>query len=63
MFFRWYRRKIARRVADKMAYLNSCPNERDIILRIIAPHDYIYDGEHCNTDCWITDCKSYGCKE
>ena len=32
MFFRWYRCKIAQRVADKMAYMGTCPNERDIIL-------------------------------
>ena len=32
MFFQWYRRKIARQVEDKMAYIGTCPNERDIQL-------------------------------
>lgn len=59
MFFRWYRKKIANSVADKMAYMGTCPNERDIILAIIAPKDYRRKGIHCNTDCWITGCKSY----
>lgn len=60
MFLRWYRKKIAESVADKMAYMGTCPNERDIILSIIAPKDYKRNkGIHCNTDCWVTDCKSY----
>ena len=59
MLLRWYRRDIARRVADKMAYMNSCPNERDIILHIIAPKDYAYNVKHCNTDCWKINCKCY----
>ena len=63
MFFRWYRRKIARRVAGKMVYIGTCPNERDIILRIIAPRDYNSTVKHCSTDCWRTDCKSYNRKE
>lgn len=63
MLFRWYRRKIARRVADKMAYLNSCPNERDIILHIIAPYDYNGTVNHCSMDCWRTDCRCYRRKE
>ena len=63
MFFRWYRRKIARRVTDEMAYMNSCPNERDIILHIIAPHDYNSTVNHCSTDCWRTDCRCYSRKE
>lgn len=62
MFFRWYRRKIAQRVADKMAYMGTCPNERDIILHIIAPKDYVRNVKHCSTDCWVADCKCYNRK-
>ena len=42
-----------------MAYMNSCPNERDTVLHIIAPKDYAYNIKHCNTDCWKTTCKCY----
>ena len=59
MLLRLYRRKIAQKVADKMAYMNSCPNERDIVLHIIAPKDYAHNIEHCNTDCLDTTCKCY----
>lgn len=49
MFLRWYRKKIAESVADKMAYMGTCPNERDVILSIIAPKDYKRNkGIHCN---------------
>ena len=37
MFFRWYRRKIAEAVETKMCYMGSCPNEKEIVLCIIAP--------------------------
>lgn len=63
MLLKWYRRKIARQVADKMMYMNSCPNERDVVLRIIAPRDYNCNVKHCNTDCWRTDCECYSRKE
>lgn len=59
MLLRWYGRKIAQRVADKMAYMNSCPNERDTILWIIAPKDYVRNVKHCYTDCWHIDCECY----
>ena len=53
------RRKIANRVADKMAYLNTCPNERDIILNIILSKKDIFDWDlHCNK-CNNKDCVSY----
>ena len=53
------RNKIANSVADKMYYLNTCPNERDIILRIIDPYNHKgCSGIHCNTDCNShPDCK------
>lgn len=53
------RYKIANSVADKMYYLNTCPNERDTILRIIDPYRYKGQSEiHCNTDCNShPDCK------
>ena len=60
MFLRWYRKKIAESVADKMAYMGTCPNTRDIILSIIAPKDYKRSKDiHCKTDCWVSDCKCY----
>ena len=60
MFLRWYRKKIARDVEEKMCYMGSCPNERDIILSIIAPNDYDRScASHCGTDCWNTKCVCY----
>lgn len=60
MFLRWYRKKIADKVADKMCYLNTCLNERDILLSIIAPKDYKGPGElHCDIDCCNTKCQCY----
>ena len=59
-YLRLYRKKIADAVEDKMCYMGSCPNEKEIILSIIAPKDYKRDGtNHCLTDCWITDCVSH----
>lgn len=59
MFLRWYRKKIAKAVEDKMYYLRTCLNEKDIILSIISPKDYKRDGvPHCNTDCLNTICIS-----
>lgn len=60
MFLRWYRKRIAEAVEDKMNYMCSCPNEKEIILSIIAPNDYKKGKtNHCNTDCWNTKCASY----
>ena len=60
MFLRWYRRKIAEAVEDKMCYMCTCLNEREIILNIIAPKDYKRSGAcHCSTDCLNTNCKFY----
>ena len=60
MFLRWYRRKIAEAVEAKMCYMGSCPNEKEIVLCIIAPKDYKRTGtSHCGTDCWNATCKSY----
>lgn len=60
MFLRWYRRKIAEAVEDKMCHMCTCLNEREIILNIIAPKDYkrseIF---HCSTDCLNANYKSY----
>lgn len=53
------RRKIAKQVKDKMYYLNSCPNERDIILNIILPkEDKISFHSHCKRDCLDTTCEA-----
>lgn len=60
VFLRNYRRKIAEEVEDKMNCLGTCPNEKDIILSIIAPEDYNRKGLlHCGTDCWNDQCKQY----
>lgn len=57
MLLRWYRRKIAKQVEEKMCYLCTCPNEKDIILSIIAPKDYKRSSvSHCNTDCHNNHC-------
>ena len=54
------RRKIAKQVKDKMYYLNSCPNERDMILNIILPkEDKIPFHSHCKKDCLDITCKNY----
>ncbi len=60
MFLRWYRKKIAEAVEDKMYYMGSCPNEKEIILSIIAPKDYKRgNASHCSTDCWNKECVCY----
>lgn len=53
------RRKIAKQVEEKMYYLKSCPNERDIILNIILPkEDRLPLCSHCRKDCSSTTCES-----
>ena len=53
------RRKIAKQVEEKMYYLKSCPNERDIILNIILPkEDRISFYSHCKRDCLDTTCEA-----
>lgn len=60
MFLRWYRKKIAEEVENKMCYLGTCPNEKEILLHIIAPKDYKRGSKnHCGTDCWNTECRCY----
>lgn len=60
MFLRWYRRKFAEAVEEKMCYMGSCPNEKEIVLSIIAPKDYKRKStSHCSTDCWNKECKCY----
>jgi len=53
------RKKIANRVADKMMYMNTCPNERDIILNIILSKKDIFKWHvHCS-ECNHKNCASY----
>ena len=53
------RRKIAKQVEEKMYYLKSCPNERDMILNIILPKkDRTLFYSHCRRDCPSTACES-----
>ena len=52
------RESIASAVDDKMGYLNTCLNERDIILGIIRGKRYDTKS-HCERDCNNTDCKSH----
>ena len=49
------RKKIAKQVADKMYYMNTCLNERDIILGIICK-DREFVEPHCFTDCTNVEC-------
>ena len=53
------RRKIAKRVEEKMYYLNTCLNERNIILNMIRPKkDRTSFYSHCKRDCPSTTCES-----
>lgn len=52
------RTEIAEAVEEKMAYINTCPNERDTILGIILGEP-LKNEIHCSTDCWDKDCKCY----
>ena len=48
-------KEIADELSEKFGYLNTCPNERDIILGYLGvkrPR-----GTHCDTDCVITKCE------
>lgn len=46
------RRKIAKQVANKMCYMNTCMNERDILLNIILGKKDRYQwASHCKKDC------------
>lgn len=54
------RRKIANRVEDKMGYLATCPNERDIILNMIFSKKDRYPWkQHCTDDCRHFNCEVY----
>ena len=54
------RRKIADRLSEKMGYLCTCPNERDVILNIVLSKKDKYAWEsHCKKDCWRKDCECY----
>ena len=58
------RKKIADRVWEKMAYMNECPNSRDIICNIILHKEDKYEWKlHCDTDCWETGCVNYKGKD
>lgn len=53
------RRKIAKQVEEKMYYLKSCPNERDMVLNIILPkEDRLPLYPHCRKDCLDTTCEA-----
>lgn len=53
------RRKIAKQVEEKMYYLKSCPNERDIVLNMIRPKkDRTLFYSHCRKDCLDTTCEA-----
>ena len=51
------RKKIADALSEKMAYMNTCLNERDIILSYLGVKRPI--GTHCNSDCRNEKCESY----
>lgn len=49
-------KEIADRLSEKFAYLDTCPNERDIILGYLGVKR---TGKiHCDTDCTKSECKS-----
>ena len=50
------RKTIAKQVADKMYYMNTFLNERDIILGIIRK-DLEFVEPHCFTDCTNAECR------
>ena len=53
------RRKIAKQVEEKMYYLKSCPNERDMILNIILPkEDRLPLYSRCRKNCLDTTCEN-----
>ena len=52
-------KEIADALSEKFAYMNTCLNERDIILGYLGvkrPNEI-----HCNTDCTNIKCESYRC--
>ena len=49
------REKIAQEVANKMDYMGTCLNERNIILGIITGKRK-HTGSLCDK-CWVADCK------
>lgn len=53
-------KKIADALSEKMCYMNTCPNERDIILSYLGRKRS--NKNHCNTDCWNEKCESYNCE-
>lgn len=50
-------KEIADALSEKMSYMNTCPNERDIILSYLGRKRS--SKNHCNTDCWNEKCESY----
>ena len=50
-------KEIADALSEKMCYMNTCPNERDIILGYLGRKRSRKN--HCNTDCWNEKCESY----
>ena len=50
-------KEIADALSEKMCYMNTCPNERDIILGYLGRKRS--SKNHCNTDCWNEKCESY----
>ena len=48
-------KEIADKLSEKFAYLNTCPNERDIILGYLGVERPRV--MHCDTDCIITKCE------
>ena len=49
--------EIASALSEKFAYMNTCPNERDIILGYLGVRRCC--NTHCNTDCTNTKCESH----
>lgn len=50
-------KEIADSLSEKMSYMNTCLNERDVILGYLGVERP--NGNHCNTDCRNNKCESY----
>ena len=54
------RRKIAEQLSEKMAYLNTCPNERCIILNIVLSKKDKFAWERkCEMGCTRINCECH----
>ena len=54
------RKKVAKELSNKLAYICTCPNERDIIMNVVlARKDKYAWTTHCPCDCLNTFCECH----